>query len=279
MNKKMRLLLIIVLLFVFLFCYLVYQNNVLQVTNYSVSNNKISKKIKNFKIIQVSDFHNTNSKILTNKLIKEIKKEKPNIVVLTGDLIDSRKLNIDISINFVESIKEVAPIYYVSGNHEASITNYNELKERLIDNGVIILDNKVEVLKINNEQINLIGIDDPQMSFNPSMNDVEIVNYYLDNLIYDNSLFTVILSHRPELFDFYVNNEIDLVLTGHAHGGQFRLPFVGGVYAPHQGMFPQYDSGVYTSQNTTMIVSRGIGNSVIPFRINNRPQLVVIELK
>ena len=170
-------------------------------------------------------------------------------------------------------------LYYVSGNHEASITNYNELKERLIDNGVIILDNKVEVLKINNEQINLIGIDDPQMSFNPSMNDVEIVNYYLDNLIYDNSLFTVILSHRPELFDFYVNNEIDLVLAGHAHGGQFRLPFVGGVYAPHQGMFPQYDSGVYTSQNTTMIVSRGIGNSVIPFRINNRPQLVVIELK
>ena len=279
MNKKIRLLLIIVLLFVLLFCYLMYQNNILQVTNYSVSNNKITKEFKNFKIIQVSDFHNTDSKILTNKLIKEIKKEKPNIIVLTGDLIDSRKLNIDISINFVKSIKEIAPIYYVSGNHEASITNYNELKERLIENDVIILDNKVEVLEINNKQINLIGIDDPQMSFNPSMNDVEIVDYYLDNLIYDNSLFTVILSHRPELFDFYVNNEIDLVLAGHAHGGQFRLPFIGGVYAPHQGMFPQYDSGVFTSQNTTMIVSRGIGNSVIPFRINNRPQLVVIELK
>jgi predicted MPP superfamily phosphohydrolase len=91
--------------------------------------------------------------------------------------------------------------------------------------------------------------------------------------------YTVLLSHRPELFDVYVQNGVDLVLSGHAHGGQFRVPFLGGLVAPNQGLFPQYDGGVYKSGKTTMIVSRGIGNSAFPFRINNRPELVIVELK
>ena len=90
--------------------------------------------------------------------------------------------------------------------------------------------------------------------------------------------FTILLSHRPECFNVYQNKNIDLVLSGHAHGGQFRLPFLGGVIAPNQGLFPKYDAGIYTENGTTMIVSRGIGNSIIPVRINNRPEIVIIEL-
>ncbi len=87
------------------------------------------------------------------------------------------------------------------------------------------------------------------------------------------------MSHRPEYFKTYVNSNIDLVLTGHAHGGQFRLPFIGGLVAPNQGLFPKYDSGLFTENNTNMVVSRGIGNSIIPVRINNRPEVIIINLQ
>ena len=91
--------------------------------------------------------------------------------------------------------------------------------------------------------------------------------------------YTILLSHRPELFDTYVDSGVDLVFSGHAHGGQFRLPFVGGLVAPNQGLFPEYDAGQFTRENTTMLVSRGVGNSIVPLRINNRPEIVVAQLK
>jgi predicted MPP superfamily phosphohydrolase len=90
--------------------------------------------------------------------------------------------------------------------------------------------------------------------------------------------YNILLSHRPEEFDIYANSKYDLVLTGHAHGGQVRIPFIGGLVAPNQGLFPEYDSGIFTSNNTTMVVSRGIGNSIIKLRVNNRPEIVLIEL-
>lgn len=102
---------------------------------------------------------------------------------------------------------------------------------------------------------------------------------HLQELMNESYSFTLLLSHRPELFEIYVNNEVDLVLSGHAHGGQFRLPFVGGLVAPNQGLFPKYDAGLYTEENTNMIVSRGIGNSILPFRFNNRPEVILIELQ
>ena len=91
--------------------------------------------------------------------------------------------------------------------------------------------------------------------------------------------YTILLSHRPELFDLYVETEMDLVFSGHAHGGQFRLPFVGGLVAPNQGFFPKYDAGQFNEENTTMIVSRGVGNSIIPIRFNNRPEIVLVTLR
>lgn len=90
--------------------------------------------------------------------------------------------------------------------------------------------------------------------------------------------YTILLSHRPELFDVYVESGVDLVFSGHAHGGQFRIPFIGGVVAPNQGVFPKYDAGIFAEGNTNMVVSRGVGNSIIPFRVNNRPEVIIIEL-
>ncbi len=211
---------------------------------------------------------------ITEQLKELIEEYDFNIETLSKYL----KLDIDIAIKFVKEINNIAPIYFISGNHEAAINSYSKLKEKLEENKVIILDNKTEILKINESEINLIGIDDPRMAHENTVVDSEIIKVELDNAKYDNSKYSIVLSHRPEVFNTYIEKEIDLVLVGHAHGGQIRIPFIGGVVAPNQGFFPKYTSGMFEENKTTMIVSRGIGNSILPFRINNRPELVVITL-
>ena len=236
---------------------------------------------KTYKLSFYADQYNEGSTDKTykvNYLIKEIEKQKPNIIVVTGDFIDSNKTNVEVAMNFIKKINAVAPIYYVSGNHEASVKSYTKIKEQLAENKVVILENKKEELKINESSINLIGIDDPRMAHESFISDSEIVKVELDNTKYNGDKYNILLSHRPELFDTYVEKKIDLILTGHAHGGQIRIPFIGGIIAPNQGFFPKYTSGVIEKNKTTMVVSRGIGNSIIPLRINNRPELVVITL-
>ncbi len=280
MNKKVIITLaVIISCLILVSIYFYYENTKLQTSNYEIIKSKIPSDFNNYKIVQVSDLHNTKSRNLTDELIKEIQRERPNIIVITGDLIDANKTNIDTAINFIEKIQNVAPIYFVSGNHESSISNYSKLQEKLQENNVTILDNKLEVLKINESSINLIGIDDPRMAHESFVDDSEIIKAEIDKIGYDTNKYTILLSHRPELFDTYVEKNIDLVLAGHAHGGQIRLPFIGGVIAPNQGLFPKYTSGIFEKNQTNMIVSRGIGNSILPFRINNRPELVVVTLK
>ncbi|MGN1312150.1 MAG: metallophosphoesterase [Bacilli bacterium] len=277
MKKKVIITTIIII--ILLGYYLYFQNTELQVSSYDIVDSRIPKKFNKYKIVQVSDFHNTKSNKLINDLVKEIKKQKPNVIVITGDLVDSRKTDIDVSINFIKRIKDIAPIYFITGNHEASISEYENLKVKLEKESVIILDNKTKVLEVADSKINLIGVNDPSMSYHPEATDSEKIKSELTESNYDKNSYSILLSHRPELFNTYVDNEIDLVLTGHAHGGQIGIPFIGGLVAPNQGLFPEYTSGTFKEENTSMIISRGIGNSIIPFRINNRPELVIVELK
>ena len=277
--KKIIIILIGIILLLLVSFYLYYENNYLQVSNYNIESNKIPKDFDGFKIAQISDFHNTKSKKLTNDLVEKIKKSKPNIIVLTGDLIESNKTNIDIAISFIKKINNIAPIYYVTGNHEAKISNYEELKNKLEKNKVIILDDKLEIIKKDKSMINIIGIDDPSFNFNTYRDDSTIIQDNLIPIQFDKNDFTILLSHRPELIETYAENNFDLVLSGHAHGGQIRIPFIGGLIAPNQGLLPKYTSGIYEIKNTKIIVSRGIGNSILPFRVNNRPELVIVELK
>ena len=203
---------------------------------------------------------------------------QPDIIVLTGDLIDSRKTDIGVAGSLAEKAVEIAPTYFVTGNHEARIDGYDELRNNLIAAGVTVLENEAVAIEKDGDEITLLGVNDPSFQTDYLIGDsASVVQSALDGLA-DDEQYTILLSHRPELFETYADASVDLVFSGHAHGGQFRIPFLGGVIAPNQGFFPKYDAGLYTQGNTNMVVSRGLGNSLFPFRVNNRPELIIVEL-
>lgn len=255
-------------------------NTALMVDAVTISSSRIPAAFSGFRIAQVSDLHNAEFGENNEKLLKLLSESKPNIIVITGDLIDAGHTNIKVALDFVKEVVSIAPIYYVTGNHEASLLQYDELETGLKTVGVIVLEDSAIELKYGNDTITLIGISDPNFTIKGDMlGEVQaMVATKLNNLVDDENSYTILLSHRPELFESYVSCNIDLVLSGHAHGGQFRLPFIGGLFAPNQGIFPQYDAGLYTNGNTNMVVSRGLGNSIIPIRFNNRPEIVIVEL-
>ena len=233
-----------------------------------------------FRIAQVSDLHNAEFGEENEHLINNLAGSKPDIIAITGDLVDAQHTDIAAALSFAEKVVQIAPVYYVTGNHEASLSQYDELKTGLETAGVIVLEDEAVQLEHNGGFITLIGLSDPNFTIRSNIFDEvpAMISTKLNDLMEDKTGYTILLSHRPELFDTYVSCGVNLVLSGHAHGGQFRLPLIGGLVAPDQGFFPKYDAGLYTDGNTNMIVSRGIGNSIIPLRFNNRPEIVLVEL-
>ena len=263
-----------------LIIWVVWSNTALELNTYTITSSNLPKSFDGYRIAHVSDLHNTQIGKGNEKLLTMLQKAKPDIIAITGDLIDSRNTNVDIALQFVQEAVKIAPCYYVTGNHEARVDEYEDFKNELASVGVIDLGDDSVKLSTNGESITLIGIDDPSFQTDYLFGDSEIVMCSkLTELNIDEDDFTILLSHRPELFDTYVEHDIDLIFSGHAHGGQFRFPFIGGLVAPNQGFFPEFDSGIYTEGNTNMIVSRGVGNSILPFRINNRPEVLLVELK
>ena len=278
-NKKQWLCVIVICLIV-LTVWMVQGNTKLELTEYNVISSKVPEPFVCFEIAQVSDLHNAEFGEGNSDLLALLSEVEPHVIVLTGDLIDSRQTDIEIALDFASKAVQIAPVYYVSGNHEARIPEYAELKMGLTEAGVTVLENQKVQITRDGESITLMGIQDPGFSTDYLFGDAESVSRQaITSLQNESDGFTVLLSHRPELFDLYVDTGVDLVFSGHAHGGQFRLPVVGGLVAPNQGLFPKYDAGQFIEKNTNMIVSRGVGNSIIPFRINNPPEIVVVELK
>lgn len=254
-------------------------NTALELNTYTISSCGLPDVFDGYRIAQVSDLHNAEFGDGNQRLLDMLREAEPDMIAITGDLIDSRKTNIAVALAFAEESVRIAPCYYVSGNHEARVPEYRELKAGLEAAGVTVLDDARVEIEISGKSITIIGVNDPSFLADYLTSDAAVMDRKLSELSSEDAGFTILLSHRPELFDTYAAHEMDLVLTGHAHGGQFRLPLIGGLIAPNQGLFPKYDDGLYSEGNTNMIVSRGLGNSIIPFRFNNRPEVVLIELK
>lgn len=267
-------------IFFILLIWTVWSNKALMVSTISISSSHIPAAFSGFRIAQVSDLHNSEFGKNNTELLKLLSESRPDIIAITGDLIDANHTDVGIALGFAQESVRIATTYYVTGNHEAASPQYDTLKAGLEEAGVIVLEDEAVSLERNGETITLFGLGDPDFTVKGDMfgETAAMVSTKLKNLDDGEGGYTILLSHRPELFETYVDCGIDLVFAGHAHGGQFRLPFIGGLVAPNQGMFPQYDAGLYTDGSTSMVVSRGIGNSIIPFRFNNRPEIVLVEL-
>ena len=278
-RKSKTILTLILFLLIILIGWTLWGNTALEVNEYEIVSDRIPQVFDGFRTVQVSDLHNAEFGEGNSKLLELLSRTDPDIIVLTGDLIDSRNTDIEIALAFAQEAMKIAPVYFVSGNHEARVSEYEDLKMGLAEAGVIVLENQIVEITREGDSITLMGIDDPSFQESYLFGDAEgVTKQAIESLQRESDGYTILLSHRPELFDLYVETEMDLVFSGHAHGGQFRLPFIGGLVAPNQGFFPKYDAGLFSEENTNMIVSRGVGNSIVPLRFNNRPEIIVVML-
>ncbi|MED2839984.1 metallophosphoesterase [Bacillus wiedmannii] len=279
MKKKTKRIILVIGILVSFSIFLYVQNNLISITEVKITSNKIPSSFKGFKILQISDLHNKKFGDSQETLIQKVKIINPDIIAITGDLIDSKSYDPEVSMELIRELVKKYPVYFVTGNHEKWSGKYNDLEKELKKHHVTILRNEHVSIQKGEQKINLLGIDDPEfVTGNRDEGNVVKDEIIKAKFEMQPDTYNVLLSHRPEFLTEYADEQIDLVLSGHAHGGQVRLPFIGGVVAPNQGILPTYTAGLYEKQNTSIVVSRGLGNSIIPQRIFNRPELVVVQL-
>lgn len=269
-TVKKRLICLAVVLAVLLFCW--FENKYLTVTCYTYESSKVPQAFDGFRIVQISDLHNASFGTGNKNLLEKIRELAPDIIVITGDIADANHTSLDTAIDFAGGAAAICPTYYITGNHEDWLEEDERARliEGLLDAGVICLEDRCERIERDGSAFLLVGIYDGSL-----------LNGTLRELAQDleEDELKILLAHEPQYIDKYSRSGMDLVLTGHAHGGQFRLPFTGGLVAPGQGFFPEYTEGAHVMGDTTMIVSRGLGNSIIPVRLFSLPEIVCVDLK
>ena len=251
-------------------------NETIVVARYAVVSDELPAAFDGFTIAQISDLHNAEFGEGSSRLLAELQALSPDLIAVTGDLIDARRTDVGAAMAFVRGAVEIAPVYYVAGNHEARSDAFASLEAQLAAAGARVLRNAAETVSRGGAAICVAGLDDP--AFAPDADFAALAAETVSGAG-GGETFVLLLAHRPERFDAYCAAGADLVLAGHAHGGQVRLPLLGGLYAPGQGFLPEYDAGQFVRGGTTMIVSRGLGNSAFPLRVNNPPELVAVELR
>ena len=277
-------------------------NGTIDITETEFQSPRIPPGLDGYRIVHVSDLHDASFGRGNERLNDAIDEASPDMIAITGDLIHDESIKGAMSL--VRHAASVARTVYVPGNHESYSARYEELISHLADAGVSILrdsslsiwaDEPVHgisgILPGDTATADMVvmGLDDyaflpwderrdPEASVRRRLAEIQ-ARANLDRIAPgDSKPFRLLLAHRPELFVSYVDGGADLILAGHAHGGQWRVPGLGGLYAPSQGIFPKYDAGMHVRGEAGMVVSRGLGNSGFPLRINNHPELVVVTL-
>jgi len=253
---------------VLLTAYIYIETNSIAVIHYNVSIKNLPSRFKGFTILHITDLHTKQFGENQENLLEIINEQQFDIVALTGDLVDQHKPGPGAVAELLEGLKAYE-MYFVPGNHE-HWADYDKLKEILLAYDVAILENKAFRYRSGDQHLWLMGVDDPFLG-------LARLDKALDEVT-DNAPL-ILLTHSPNIYEYAVEENIDLVLAGHTHGGQIRVPFLGALYVPAQGFFPEYDYGIFSSDNTTMVINAGLGESVIPFRFNMRPELALITLE
>ena len=271
--NKYKGILIKTLFIIMLLIFLYLQNNHISVNEIRVRSNRVPKAYEGLRIVHISDLHGKTFGKDQKRLMKKIKKAKPDMIFVTGDTVDSRRYNEEPALLLFQQAVEIAPVYLVPGNHEGRSGRFDAFSERLKTLGVKVIRNESWLFRQGAGEFVLAGLDDPEFQ----QEDQLIIPQRLIDEI--DGRFSIVLSHRPEYLSDYAASGFDLVFSGHAHGGQVRVPFIGGLYAPHQGLFPKLTCGSHQLMDTTLVISRGMGNSIAPLRLFNPPELVVVILE
>lgn len=294
MQKRFKL--IMALLLVGAILWNVYWNQSIVMRTYTCQNSDIPESFQGYRIVQLTDIHSVRDVKQGEMIYEKVRSADPDMICITGDLIDSAYYKRNgikgeqYTLLLLEELLKIAPVYMVYGNHEMVLLDnpdQNAFKVAVEKLGVEIINNKSFKIysEDREEYIRLAGIQDPATLYKSFRyagikTNGDRVEAMLDTVTVGvrSEEFVLLLSHRPEYLEMYDQYSLDVCLTGHAHGGQFRIPFVGGVYAPGQGFFPKYTKGVYRTDDLEMYVGVGIGNSTIPLRIFNPPEIVTIVL-
>lgn len=271
--------LLILFLLILVLIVSIYTNKKVKTTKFEIRSSNLPKEFNDYRIALCTDIHNE-SYLNTNAFFQRVEETKPDVIFIGGDLVDSRRTNFDVALEIAQQLEQIAPTYYVTGNHEYRIQDYSLFEDRLRKIGVHVLRNERVLLHHKSSEITLFGVDDPHFlsQKNGHIDEAKELNQVLDQLKCNDD-YTILLIHRPEFFLDYCNHQLDLVCCGHTHGGQIRIPFVGGIIAPHQGFFPKYDAGYFSKGSTQMLISKGLGRSSFPLRVNDQPELLEITLK
>ena len=263
--------------------FLLIGNFYVDVQQIHIFNDKIPESFHNYLIAHVSDYHNRTSSIVDKQILDSLKEEQPDIIVITGDLIDSKSPNVDVALEFTRKLCEIAPVYYVTGNHESNVwrsdeNEFNRLIDGLSDMGVTLLRNSsVKIQNDAGDYFYLHGIDDPYF-YGGYEQDFQRTEILCNDLNINDEELNVLLAHHPETLSVYYKYNFDLVFSGHAHGGQITF-FGKAIMAPDQVTFPPYTEGLYKMVDTQLVLSRGIGYSMFPLRVSCNPHLIYAEFK
>lgn len=278
MNKKK----IILLIFILIICVIsiISCEYMLNVSKFNIKLSKLPDEFNGYKILQLSDFHSKEFRQGNEYLIKKINEESPNIIVMTGDMINSDSDNFSIFADLAKKLASKYDVYYIFGNHEMNLSQnkQKELIDIINECGVKIINNeKQEIIKENNK-INIYGLNyELQYYFSRNNFTYELMNESLENTNSDE--INILLAHNPIDFKTYRKWGADLTFAGHVHGGVVRIPFLKGILSPDVNFFPKYDKGLYIEDNKSMVVSTGLGYGTLPIRLFNLPEIVVVTLE
>jgi len=247
-----------------------YQNNTIEVSEFQVTSNRVGT----LKIVQLSDLHGKQYGTLNENLQKQVEGLAPDLIVVSGDMVDDSGRNIEETIAFLDVLGQETPLVCVLGNHEWRLRERPEIWEALQERNIRVLENEILSLDVNGSEVHILGIDERLRK----TTGVDVSPFFAE--LAQMPSLRIVLSHHPERYalakdDSYNQYDFDLMFAGHAHGGQWDLPLIGGVVAPGQGLFPHYYRGMYDDR---LIVSTGLGNGTLAPRLFNYPQIVVVKV-
>ncbi|MGN0106805.1 MAG: metallophosphoesterase [Hominilimicola sp.] len=275
-KKGRKLIAILVIIAVFLgLCsgLVIYQNNQLEKSFYQVKSNKVADNIR---IVCIADMHLKEFGVDNERLVTEITNLSPDIIAVVGDMnMESKADDHECVISLVKKLNQTAPVYYSLGNHEidAMLFKNSKIYDDVKKAGIKILNNETETVDIGGTKVDIIGLTQNPKEFD------KYGKKFFDKAMEDDDNFKLVLNHYPENFLGVLDDyNIDLALAGHAHGGQVRVPIIGGLYAADQGVFPKLCDGYHEIGNSKLIITRGLGKSGIMPRINNKPEIAVVDI-